>query len=145
MLCGNINALWQGSLNNYPIFVFTNSREVIVFLPSNAKSILNEHRENQCTRHRSLCFKAKQMRHDTALFEMILTCRLLLGNWSDLHANGLRLWNDVGGSGSIAWGDVHRLFCASLSFDFSACEEWNQCAEFIHIWHTVFCKWLCFQ
>lgn len=40
------------------------------------------------------------MRHDTALCEMILTCQLL-GNWSDLHANGLHLLNDVGGSGTI--------------------------------------------
>lgn len=50
------------------------------------------------------------MRHDTALCEIILTCQLLVGNWSDLHANGLHLLNDVGGSGTITRGDVHRLF-----------------------------------
>ncbi len=50
------------------------------------------------------------MRHDTALCEMILTCQLLVGNWSDLHANGLRLLNDVGGSGTITRGDVHSSF-----------------------------------
>lgn len=48
------------------------------------------------------------MRHDAALCGMILTCQLLLGNWSDLHANGLSLLNDVGGSGTIMKMDVHR-------------------------------------
>lgn len=41
------------------------------------------------------------MRHDTVLCEIILSCQLLVGNWSDLHANGLRLLNDVGGFGAI--------------------------------------------
>lgn len=54
------------------------------------------------------------MRHDTALCEIILTCQLLVGNWSDLHANGLHLLNDVGGSGTITRGDVHRLFFCVL-------------------------------
>lgn len=61
--------------------------------------MLNEHRETGAL-HRGLCFKAKQMRHDMAQCEMILTCQLL-GNWSDLHANGLRLLNDVGGSAGV--------------------------------------------
>lgn len=42
---------------------------------------------------------------------------VLLGNWSDLYANGLHLLNDVSGSGSITLGDVHRLFSGALSFD----------------------------
>lgn len=50
------------------------------------------------------------MRHDTAVCEMILTCQLFVGNWSDLHANGLRLLNDVGGCGTIMWGNVYRVF-----------------------------------
>lgn len=44
------------------------------------------------------------MSHDTALCEMILSCQLLVGNWADLHANGLHLFNDVGRSGAITPG-----------------------------------------
>lgn len=73
-----------------------------------SESMLNEHRENNTFYIGA--FKAKQMRHDTALCEMILTCQLLVGNWSDLHANGLRLLNDVGGFGTITWGDMHSCF-----------------------------------
>lgn len=50
------------------------------------------------------------MRYDRALCEMILTCQLLVGNWSDLHANGVILLNDVGGSGAVTRGDVHGGF-----------------------------------
>lgn len=49
------------------------------------------------------------MRHDAAQCEMILTCQLVVGNWADLHANGLRLLNNVGESGTITRGDVHRF------------------------------------
>lgn len=49
------------------------------------------------------------MSHDT-LCEMILSCQLLVGNWADLHANGLHLFNDVGGSGAITPGDVQGFF-----------------------------------
>lgn len=52
------------------------------------------------------------MSHDTALCEMILSCQLLVGNWSDLHANGLHLFNDVGGSGAI----TTRGMCADFAF-----------------------------
>lgn len=48
------------------------------------------------------------MRHDAAQCEMILTYQLLVDNWSDLHANGLRLLNDVSGSGTIRRRDEHR-------------------------------------
>lgn len=88
--------------------------------------MLSEHRKKkkQCALHSSLCFKAKQMRHDMALCEMILTCQLLVGNWSDLHANGLRLLNDVGGSGTITGADVHGegffFFSIALLLDFCA-------------------------
>lgn len=50
------------------------------------------------------------MSHDTALCQMILSCQLLVGNWADLHANGLHLFNDVGGSGAITPGDVQGFF-----------------------------------
>lgn len=57
------------------------------------------------------------MSHDTALCEMILSCQLLVGNWSDLHANGLHLFNDVGGSGAITpGGDVRRFCCFFCCF-----------------------------
>lgn len=52
------------------------------------------------------------MSHDT-LCEMILSCQLLVGNWADLHANGLHLFNDVGGSGAITPGDVQGFFLSS--------------------------------
>lgn len=57
------------------------------------------------------------------LCEMILTCQLLVGNWSDLHANGLHLLNDVGESGAITRGDVQCFFCGLL-LDFS--RMWRQ-------------------
>lgn len=34
------------------------------------------------------------MRHATAMCEMMLA--MLVSNWSDLHANGMRLLKDVG-------------------------------------------------
>lgn len=53
-----------------------------------------------------------------ALCEMILACQLLAGNWSDLHANGLCLLKDVGGSGTIlarrGCRDVAKFFTFSL-------------------------------
>lgn len=36
-----------------------------------------------------------------ALCEMILASQLLAGNWSDLHANGVRLLKGAAGSGEI--------------------------------------------
>lgn len=56
------------------------------------------------------------MSHDTALCEMILSCQLLVGNWSDLHANGLHLFNDVGGSGAITPGGCAQIFVFYLFF-----------------------------
>lgn len=46
------------------------------------------------------------MSHDTAQCKMILSCQLLVGNWADLHANGLHLFNDVAGSGAITPVDI---------------------------------------
>lgn len=63
--------------------------------------MLYEHRENSVRSKEAYVFRDKQMRHDMALCEMILTCQLLVGNWLDLHANGMRLLNDIGGSGTI--------------------------------------------
>lgn len=44
------------------------------------------------------------MSHGTARCEMILSRQLLVANWAALHANGLHLFNDVGGSGAITRG-----------------------------------------
>lgn len=54
------------------------------------------------------------MSHDTALCEMILSCQLLVGNWADLHANGLHLFNDVARSGAITPEDVTVFFFFSV-------------------------------
>lgn len=66
---------------------------------------------------------------------MILTYQLLVGNWSDLHANGLCLLNGVGGSGTITRGDVQILFyfCA-LPLDFAACGETNKHVDFTYLY-----------
>lgn len=85
-------------------------------------------------------FQDYQVRHDTAVCEMILTCQLLVGNWSDLHANGRRLLSDVGGCGVIKWGNVHWVFCA-LPLSFPAFAEWNEHVDFILIQYTVYFKW----
>lgn len=73
------------------------------------------------------------MRHDRELCEMILTCQLLVGNWSDLHANGLHLLNDVGESGAITRGDVQCFFCGSI---FPARGERNERVDVLHISHV---------
>lgn len=92
--------------------------------------MLNEHRQ-KCALHRSWCFKTKQMMHDMALCEMILTCQLLVGNWSDLHANELLL----------------QIFFCVLPFDFPTCGELN--VHCIHISNTssdsndhIFFQWI---
>lgn len=48
------------------------------------------------------------MRHDIALCEMILARQLLAGNWSDLHANGVRLLKDAAGCAEVKEGIVQR-------------------------------------
>lgn len=50
-----------------------------------------------------------------ALCEMILASQLLAGNWSDLHANGVRLLKVAAGS-----GEIKISFLAP--FDSRACE-----------------------
>lgn len=59
---------------------------------------------------------------------VILTRLLFVGNWSDLHANGLRLLNDVGGSATT-------LFCA-LPLHFPACV--NDLSVLLSIAYTMF-------
>lgn len=102
--------------------------------------MLNELGKNNTLYIEAYVSRLKQMRHDTAVCEMILTCQLLVGNWSDLHANGLCLLNDVGGCGTIIWGDVHRVFVA-LPLDFPAVGERTERVDFLLIRYTVYCKW----
>lgn len=101
--------------------------------------MFNKHREKQCAPRQSLCFKAKQMRHDAAPCEMILTCQLVVGNWADLHANGLRLLNNVGESGTITRGDVHRFY---FVLDFP---ELKKHFDFVCALYTVTEIKMCFQ
>lgn len=81
------------------------------------------------------------MSHDTALCEMILSCQLLVGNWSDLHANGLHLFNDVGVSGAITPGGCAQIFVVCFFFYlFSPYDERKQDVCFGRISHAVYCK-----
>ena len=50
------------------------------------------------------------MSHDMALCEMILARQLRARNWSDLHANGLRLLKDAGACGTIKRRDVPSFY-----------------------------------
>ena len=70
---------------------------------------------------------------------MILTWQLLVGNWADLHANGLRLLNNVGECGTITRGDVHRFY---FVLDFP---ELKKQVDFACALYTMTEMKMCFQ
>lgn len=140
-----LDALWF-EREIWIISQFLFYREVIVFLLSSAKSMLNEHRENnglyigayasRQSKWGMIQLYVKSYSHASYLLVIGLICMQMDCTYLMMSVDLVQLHE------GMCTDCFFFVFLCALSLDFPACDDWNKNVDFIHVSFTVYCTWL---